>query len=175
MNLLLTIKQQDVDSGSPQTDNTNYRRREAARAVLLDKSGSVYLLNVTKHGYHKLPGGGIDEGEEIHKALKRELLEEVGCEAKVIAELGIINETRDFEKLNQISYCFLAQQTGEQGSAQLEESEIAEGMQEVKVKNIDQAIALLQSNNPDNLEGQFIKKRDLAILNKAKEVLNETL
>lgn len=175
MKTLLVITQQDIDPQSPQTDSTDYRKREAARAVLIDDLNQVYLLNVSRQGYHKLPGGGIDEGEEITQALKRELLEEVGCEAEVIAELGTIYETRDFEKLNQISYCFLARQIGKQGAAQLEESEIAEGMQEVKVKSIDEAIALLQSDRPDNTEGRFIKKRDLAILNKAREAMNETL
>lgn len=173
MNILLTIKEQDLTPKSVVVDTTNFRKREASRAVLLDGNNRVYLLKVSKHGYHKLPGGGIDHGEEIKKALERELMEEVGCKAEILAELRAIVEYRDYEDggLEQISYCYLARQTGEQVESALEEGELEEGMFEVKANTIDEAIALLTSDRPDNLEGQFIKKRDLAFLKAAKELI----
>jgi 8-oxo-dGTP pyrophosphatase MutT (NUDIX family) len=78
-----------------------------ARAVLLDSNGQVHLLFVSKHGYHKLPGGGLEEGEDAAQALERELMEEVGCKAEVITELGTIEECREYPDggLRQISYC----------------------------------------------------------------------
>lgn len=171
MKNILTIKEQDIVANSPVVDTSTFRKRGAARAVLLDDSGQVYLLNVSKHGYHKLPGGGIDEGEDIKRALERELMEEVGCKAEIIAELGTVIEYRNYDDggLEQTSYCYLAKQVGEQVASALEEGELAEGMFEVKAKNIDDAIALLSQDNPDNLEGQFIQKRDLAFLKVAKE------
>lgn len=171
MQQILTITQQDINPQAPVIDTATFRKREASRAVLLDESGQVYLLNVSKHGYHKLPGGGIDEGEDIRQALERELLEEVGCKAEIIAELGMIVEHRDYEDggLNQTSYCYLAKQVGEQVESALEEGELEEGMFEVKAKSIDDAITLLSQDEPDNLEGKFIQKRDLAFLQAAKE------
>lgn len=170
---LLTIKQSDIDPDSPLTDVTNFRKRSAARAVLLDKYGRVYLLNVSKHGYHKLPGGGIDEGEEIIEAMERELLEEVGCRAEILAELGTVIEYRDYYwgGLRQISYCFLAKQVGEQKESALEEGELRQGMFEVRAKDIDDAIRLLQEDKPDNFEGKFIQKRDLCFLMAARKQL----
>ncbi len=171
MKPLLTIKEQDINPDSLDVDVSAFRKRSAARAVLLDKNGQVYLLNVSKHGYHKLPGGGIDEDEEIKQALGRELLEEVGCKAEIIAELGTIVEYRNYDDggLKQTSYCYLAKQVGEQVDSALEEDELAEGMFEVKVMNIDEAIALLAKDRPDNLEGKFIQRRDTAFLRAAKE------
>lgn len=176
MKTLLKITQQDILPDSPAIDTTNFRKREASRAVLLSPEGKVYLLNVSVHGYHKLPGGGIDEGETKIQALKRELLEEVGCGAKVIAELGQIIEYRNFEDggLKQTSFCYLAKQIGDQGDSALEEGELAEGMIEIKATNIDEAIALLERDKPDNLEGKFIQKRDITILREAKKVIRET-
>lgn len=175
MNVLLTIKEDGIIPGSPdpgqlEVDESNFKVREAARAVLLDNDGQVYLLYVAKHGYHKLPGGGIDEGEEILQALERELMEEVGCKAEIISELGIIVEFRTYDdgKLKQTSYCYLARQVGEQVESSLEEGEIEEGLTEVKAGSIDEAIALLERDEPDNLEGKFIQKRDLAFLREAK-------
>ena len=73
--------------------------------------------------------------------------------------------------LEQTSYCYLARQTGDQVASALEDGELAEGMVEVKAKNIDEAISLLTNDKPDNLEGKFIQKRDLAFLKAAKEQL----
>lgn len=173
MSPFLTITQRDIVPGSPVVDSSEFRKREAARAVLLDHEGCIYLLHVAKHGYHKLPGGGIDTGEDAQQALKRELLEEVGCNAEITAELGEIVEYRAYDDggLVQTSYCYVAKQVGEQGESALEESEIAEGMVEAKATNIDMAIALLEQDKPDNLEGKFIQKRDLTILHKAKELV----
>lgn len=165
---LATIRDQDFQPGTDTADTSSYKTRAAARAVLLDADGSTYLLNVSKHGYHKLPGGGIDDGETIRAAVARELMEEVGCEARLVAELGQVVEYRDFAKLRQTSYCFLAQQTGEQVGSTLEASELAEGMIEAKVSNIDAAIQVLESDKPDNLEGRFIRRRDLIFLRAAK-------
>lgn len=173
MKTLLTITQQDIDPASPKIDISNFRTRETARAVLLDDKGRVYLMNVTLYGYHKLPGGGIDEGEDTLQALERELMEEVGCHAEVVADIGVIVECRDFETQKQTSYCYLAKQLGQQESSSLEEGEIAEGMIEFKAKNIDEAIALLESDRPDNIEGRFIQKRDLTFLTEAKKVLQK--
>lgn len=171
MKNLLTINEQDILPDSPAIDTSAFRKRGAARAVLLDESGQVYLLSVGKHGYHKLPGGGIDEGEDVKQALERELMEEVGCRAEIIAELGIIIEYRNYEDggLEQTSYCYLAKQVGNQVDSALEAAELEDGMFEVKAKSIDDALALLSQDKPGNLEGKFIQKRDMAFLHAAKE------
>lgn len=173
MKNLLTIKEQDIIPDSPTVDISAFRERSAARAVLLDEDGHVYLLNVSKHGYHQLPGGGIDDGEEIIEAMERELLEEVGCKAEITAELGTIIEYRNYENggLKKTSYCYLANQVGEQVKSALKNNELEEGMFEVKVKNIDEAIQLLENDKPDNLEGKVIQIRDVTFLKAAKELL----
>ncbi|MCA9332368.1 NUDIX domain-containing protein [Candidatus Saccharibacteria bacterium] len=169
---LLTINESDFDDKADDSKRSSYTERSAARGVLLDQSGKVYLLNVSKHSYHKLPGGGIDPGEKIIEAFKRELLEEVGCNGEVIQELGKVIEYRHFFSQKQTSYCFLAQQVGEQMESSLEEGEIAEGMYEVKAANIDDAIRILEQDNPDNMEGKYIQMRDITILKAARKYIN---
>ncbi|MEO5627760.1 MAG: NUDIX domain-containing protein [Candidatus Saccharimonadales bacterium] len=171
MKTILTIKNQDISPDSPVLDDSKFATRQAARAVLLDRDGGVFLLKVGLHNYHKLPGGGIDEGEDIKEALARELMEELGCQGEVIAELGTIIQHLDEFELVQTSYCYLAKQTGEQVEAALEEGEIAEGLHEVKAGSIDEAIKLLENDVPNNYEGRFIQKRDLAFLKAAKEAM----
>lgn len=172
MSNILTISEKDFDGSAQAIPEGSCELREAARAVLLDHKGRVYLMNVTKNGYHKLPGGGIDHGETVEEALRRELLEEVGCMADVQMELGTVTEYRsppwNWDKnMKQISYCFLASQHGEQVDSSLEDSEIEEGLVQVFADSIPAAIEILERDSPINREGQFIQKRDLAFLREA--------
>jgi 8-oxo-dGTP diphosphatase len=170
MKLLDSIHDKDFLSAPP-PKHANYYERSAVRAVLLDSTGRVFLLHVGLHGYHKLPGGGIDRGEDNFQALARELKEEVGCEAIIIRELGEIIEHREYIATMQTSYCYLAQQVGAKHPNNLEEGEIDEQMSEVLAASIDDAIALLEADTPNNLEGKFIQRRDLAFLREAKASL----
>ncbi|MCA9341416.1 NUDIX domain-containing protein [Candidatus Saccharibacteria bacterium] len=169
MKNILTIHEQDIVPEAPIIDTGNFRKREAARAVVSDNAGKIALLRVGLYDYHKLPGGGIDEGEDVPTALERELLEEIGCQAKLTGEVGEIIECRDQSELEQTSYCFTATQIGEKGEPDFTEKELREQFSIVWTDNIDSAIALLEQDEPTNYEGKFIQKRDLALLKAAKE------
>lgn len=173
MKLLLTIKEQDVTPNAKTADNSKFRKRKAVRAVVQDENGGIHLLKVGLHNYHKLPGGGIEDGEGIKDALVRELLEEIGCKAEVIDEVGSIVEYRDQFKLIQTSYCYLAKQVGRQKDPLFTEHEISEGFRGVKAKNIDEAIMILEQDKPNNYEGCFIKIRDSKLLKSARELLKQ--
>ena len=59
-------------------------RRHAARVILLDPNGRVFLINsadpadASKAPWWEIPGGGIDPGEPSDRAVARELVEEAG-------------------------------------------------------------------------------------------------
>jgi 8-oxo-dGTP pyrophosphatase MutT (NUDIX family) len=59
-------------------------RRPAARVVLLDRDGRIFLVNSEdpvdprKPPWWEIPGGGIDAGESSEDAARRELYEETG-------------------------------------------------------------------------------------------------
>lgn len=164
MEHLLAIKEDDVNPGAEPVDPTDFGTREAARAIVLNKRGEVFLLNVSKCGYHKLPGGGVDEGEDISRALEREMLEEIGCQAEVTGEVGIIIEYRDQRRLKQTSYCYLAKRVGSEQTNALTEEEISEGFERVMAINVAEAIKILEQDSPNNYEGKFIRLRDLHFL-----------
>ena len=162
MNLLKTIKDKDLSEG--------FRKREASRAVLFDNDNLIPLLFVSKHNYHKLPGGGIEKGEEKIQALIREIAEETGCIFKVGDEIGKIVEFRSKFNLKQISYCYLGKILSK-GVQKLEKSEIDEGFRLVWLP-LDEAILKVKNDIPKNYEGKFIQKRDLMFLIEAKKLIS---
>lgn len=164
MKHLLTITNKDFDPKSPDVSHDGYKSRQAARAVVTDASGRVPLLFVSKHNYHKLPGGGVEVGEDMKIALARELLEEIGCEAEANGEVGEIVEYRESWNLKQISYCYIATQHGKINPPDFTESELREGFEIKWLENLETAIKTLKVDKPDNYEGKFIQKRDLTFL-----------
>lgn len=170
MNIFKIIR--DEDFGLTTASPSQRQERKASRIVIFDKEHNIALLNVTKKYYHKLPGGGMEKGENIIDSLKREVMEEIGCEVDNIKELGIIEEYRERFKLHQVSYCFIGSVKGEKGLPHLEQGEIDDGFEQIWLK-LDKAIETLESEvNVDDYEGKFIQMRDLIFLKEAKKYLN---
>ena len=145
-------------------DLDKYRIRIAARGVLI-WGNKIALLNVTKHHYHKLPGGGIEDGESKEEGFKREVLEETGSNCEIKDYAGVTIEYREEERLLQISYVFFAEVVGKPGEVKFEPSENDEGfkLEWIPVERIQE---VLNQDKPSNYEGsKFICKRDSAIIN----------
>lgn len=160
MQHLLTLNPEDATPA----EVAQYRVRHAARAVVTDATGQVALLYVGKFGYYKLPGGGLDEGEDIASALARECLEEIGCHVEVTGELGQIDEYRKLFSLHQISYCYRAQVVGTKGAPAFTEKELSRGFEIVWVPAAE-ALRLVATSTTDNPEGRnYIAPRDLCLL-----------
>jgi len=171
MNLIATLRDSDTIEGGVDLDPTNFRLRTAARAVVLDDQHKVALLYVGIHDYYKLPGGGIEDGEDIMTALDRELLEEIGCKADVIGEVGQTIQLLSQSQLKQISYCYLAKQVGEKSEPNYTDEERQNGFQIYWAKDIDEAIACMEKSNVDDYRSKSIVKRDLALLRAAKPLI----
>lgn len=146
--------------------NSNFKVREASRAILFDENDKIALLYVGKFNYHKLPGGGIDEGEDKSQALVRECLEEVGAEIEIKGEVGKIVEYRTKYNLKQISYCYYGKIISK-GKSNFTQKEIDEKFS-IKWISLNEAISKIENDKPSNYEGEFIQKRDLEFLKKNK-------
>jgi 8-oxo-dGTP pyrophosphatase MutT (NUDIX family) len=149
-----------------------FRVRESARAVILDENNLVALLYVSKNKYYKLPGGGLEGVEDRIEALRRECLEEAGCEVEVIGEVGSILEYRKVYNLKQTSYCYFAKVAGPKGNPNFTELELSEGF-ELTWMTYPEALTALGQSRATTVEGKsYIIPRDLIFLQTAKDYLN---
>ena len=145
----------------------SYRIREAGRAVVIDGENKIALLHVSKENYYKLPGGGVEEGEDKISALHRECREEIGCDVEIINEIGFIIEYRKIFNLKQTSYCYLAKVKGSKGFPDFTDSEKNKGFKVVWL-SYEEAVKVLNESNTTSIEGgYYIVPRDLAFLEEA--------
>lgn len=147
-----------------------FKVRRAARAVVFDQEKNIGILYVSKDHYHKLPGGGLENGEDINAALRRECLEEIGCDIETFGELGEIIEYRDKFSLKQHSYCFIANLVGAKKNPDFTPGEIANGFS-IKWLPLENALELLLHDQPEGYEGKFIQMRDSLFLKEAIDFL----
>lgn len=170
MKLLKTINPENVD----ENNISDWQYRKAARVVVFDNENRVGLLSVKNQNYYKLPGGGIEESENIEIALDRECEEELGVKVKVIKEIGSIVEFRGKFKLHQTSYCFLARTNLKKKAPNFTDEEKSSGFEIIWVES-DEALRLFNLKQTSDYEGKFIEERDFYFLKEGvreAEVLN---
>jgi len=156
--LICEITDLDFNPRHKMSNIDGYHIRRAARGILINK-GKIALPHITKHNYHKLPGGGLEGNESAELAFKREILEETGCNCKILDQSGIIIEYRDKFKLLQISYIFLGKVIGKPEKISPTDDEVKEGLK-LKWVSFDNIEKILRKDNTKDYEGKFIQIRD---------------
>ncbi len=167
--ILLEITDRDIDPSFVPINTTNFKTRDSSRGILIHQN-KLGLLNVTKSGYYKLPGGGFESDEDLDQAFKRELVEETGCNARILDRGGTIIETRSKLNLIQTSYVFLAEVVGTPASPQFDEGEIGAGYQLEWIEP-HEAERIFNTQRATDYEGKFICIRDRVIFTHYKEVI----
>jgi ADP-ribose pyrophosphatase YjhB (NUDIX family) len=172
MKLIKEIRGIDIGLNEKERFDNPYLLRKAARAIVFNDNNEIAFQFASKHKYYKLPGGGVEKNETIKEALKREVLEESGCEIDIIDDVGIIIEYRNRFDTLQISYCFLARVVGEIGNPKYEELEINEGLMPMWI-SIEEAIDLIEKVDTNDYQGRFIKERDSSFLKETFKLINK--
>lgn len=145
--------------------------KRATRTVLLDDDGKVAIINVTKHGYYKIPGGGVEDGEEIEVAARREVMEEAGCDCAIVGELGRLETEVPVWGMLDISDGFIARVIGEKMQPKYEEWENERGFRVEWFESLDLAIATIENNVVKEPGMDALQSRDLVFLKLAREKL----
>lgn len=161
MKLITILNPENATEG----EIAGFKTRITIRAVVYDSDRNIGILSVKKQKYHKLPGGGKKEKESDHDTLKRECLEELGCEIEILGEVGKIIEYRKIFGMKQTAICYLAKIVGKKGKPSFTKEETENEFQ-IKWLPSEEAMFLLETDNPLNDEGKlYIVPREKLFLN----------
>ena len=151
----------------------NMKLRTAARGIILNKdTGEIGIFYKKNMNQYKLPGGGIDEGENPEEAFVREVYEETGCTLESnLKFLGITTEIKSAFNFIQNSFAYLGIVKSQSNELHLTEKEIKEGGEFLWLKP-EVAISLMEDSFDKLTEGYieslysttFVVKRDILII-----------
>ena len=125
MKLICKITDQDV--GEEIINMENPKLRLGARGIVIREDGKIAIFNKSNKNEYKLPGGGLEGEEKPEEAFKREVLEETGCEVKIIENLGTTEEYKSLNNFKQISYVFVGKVLKDTKQLHVTEKEKDEG------------------------------------------------
>ena len=148
--------------------------RITARAIVKNKDGLYAVMYADKFKLHSLPGGGVEDGEDVLTALHREVYEETGCVCDEIQELGIVSENRASLDYTQINHYFVVTTNHASSENHLTESELA-NRTVVKWVVFDETVRLINEQEFDRVQAKYLKARDVVALREYANVFLDTV
>ena len=165
---LLILRDEDI---FPDADSKSVEYgdpRVAVKAILLNDKKEIALVGTQNR---LLPGGGVENGESLTGAMKRECLEECGYEVEILRELGTTEEYRAQKKRMQVTHCFVAKITGGDGVPRSTQED--EKNMEIEWFTLDGAIQRLkgqiESLTKENYSACFNARTHLAFVEEFKK------
>ncbi len=170
MKLIRTITEQDFHRQTNSSTWPMLKERLGARAVMINDNSEIALMHVSNWNYYKLPGGGVEEGESLEEALRRELHEETGADnIEILAEIGEIDEIREEVMKKSIHYCYLVKLIGTLTESNQTDKEVEDGYRIIWAQSLDDAIRLVESGKPPAYGPHFERLRELTFLQYLKD------
>lgn len=115
-------------------------------------------------------GGGVEEGEELQDAIKRELKEELGVKVDVICKIGVVSDYYNLIHRHNINNYFLCK-VESFGEKELTEDEINNFHLSTLKLSYEEAIREYEYRSNTRL-GKLIANRELPVLHRAKEIID---
>ena len=151
--------------------------RHIVRAIVYDDEGYFYFVRADRDddfGKAKVietSGGGVENGEDLNEAIKRELSEELGATVEVICKIGVVDDYYNLIHRHNINNFYLCRAISF-GKTNLTEDEINYFHLSTLRLTFDEALMEYEKNLDSHL-GRIIRTRELPILLRAKEILEE--
>ena len=150
--------------------------RRIARAIVFDDDGYFYFMRADrddlfgKATHIETPGGGVEKGEDLNTAIRRELSEELGVEVDVICKLGLVSDYYNVIHRHNLSNYFLCK-VKSFGEKHLTQDEIEVFHLATLKFTFDEAVAEYERRSETPI-GRLIARRELPILKRAKEIID---
>ena len=105
----INIELQDTQWPMTYTDHD----REIVRAIVVDDAGSYYFVRAVREDDFgaatliETSGGGVEPGESLDAAIRRELMEELGAEVEILARIGVVSDYYNLIHRHNINHYYL--------------------------------------------------------------------
>lgn len=149
--------------------------RNIARAIVYDESGEFYFVRAErdddfgKATLIETAGGGVEEGEDLVAAIKRDLKEELGIMVEIICKIGVVSDYYNLIHRHNINNYFLCK-VRSFGEKELTEDEINSFHLSTLKLSYEEAVKEYKYRANTRL-GKLVANRELPVLHRAREIL----
>ena len=164
---MINIELNDTEWPYEYTDHD----RMIARAIVYDDDGYFYFVRAKRDDDFgratliETSGGGVESGEDIVAAIRRELKEELGAEVEVVCKLGVVSDYYNLIHRHNINNYFLCKVISF-GDKSLTQDEITEFHLSTLKLTYEEACAEYEKRSETRL-GRLIANRELPVLKMA--------
>lgn len=150
--------------------------RNIVRAIVYDDEGYFYFVRADRDDDFgkcvviETAGGGVEDGEELETAIKRELTEELGAEVEIITKIGTVSDYYNLIHRHNINNYYLCRVIS-LGEKHLTEDEANRFHLSTLVLPYDEALREYERCMASPL-GRLIGNREVPILKRAKEIID---
>ena len=147
--------------------------RDIVRAIVYDDEGYFFFVRIDrddefgKAAYIETSGGGVESGEDLETAIRRELKEELGADVDVICKLAEVSDYYHLIHRHNINHYFLCK-VKRFGERQLTRYEAERFHMSTLRLTCDEAIQMYESGTAIKI-GRLVAQRELPVLNYAKK------
>ena len=167
----LTLTLQDTEWPLTYTDHT----RTVVRAIVVDRRGNFFFTRLERddmfcHGrVIETAGGGVEAGESLTDALRRELREEMGAEVEILGKIGIVTDYYNLIHRRNVNHYYLCRAVVFDAPQMTEQEQHDFHLSTLRC-TYKRAVAEYKKcrNNP---LGRLLAARELPVLKRAKEML----
>ncbi len=150
--------------------------RQIARAIIFDESGFFYFVRAIRDDDFgkavliETPGGGVESGEDLETAIRRELKEELGTEIDITCKIGVVSDYYNLIHRHNINNYFLCKAKSF-GDKNLTQEEIESFHLSTLKMTFEEAVTEYKKCSDTKL-GRLVANRELPILYRAKEIID---
>ena len=149
--------------------------REIVRAIVFDDAGYYYFVRAERDDDFgratiiETSGGGVENGEDLQSAIKRELKEELGVEVDVLCKIGIVSDYYNLIHRHNLNNYYLCKVLSF-GDKNLTQDEKESFHLSTLRLTYEGAISEYEKRSDTKL-GRLIANRELPVLRQAKKMI----
>ena len=149
--------------------------RQIVRAIVFDDEGWFYFVRAHRNDDFgkatliETSGGGVETGEDLLSAIRRELGEELGARVEVLCKIGVVSDYYNLIHRHNINHYYLCRATAF-GERHLMPDEISDFHLSTLRLTADEAETEYRRRACTPI-GRLIAARELPVLRRAREIL----